>query len=111
MGFQGYSDSYSEKGENLLEVWKAARPDIVEVKEWHKRGHIKVRGVRCGKKACRACPHAFYAYFVDSWGKEKYLGVCDKNGQPRGKISTAKRTAKAEKTKRKIQKGKSAAKN
>lgn len=41
-------------------------------------GTIRIKKVRCGKKNCRKCPHAIYAYAQYRDGervKEKYIGV------------------------------------
>lgn len=41
-------------------------------------GSVRVKKVRCGKRACRCCPHASYAYLRYRDGdkiKEKYLGT------------------------------------
>ena len=49
-------------------------------------GSIKIKAVRCGKKNCHACPHAYYAYLIYYLlGKrvDKYLGKCDRYGRPK----------------------------
>jgi hypothetical protein len=83
MGFQGWGSARSKRGENLLKIWGQ------DIGRWH-RGHIKIKAVFCGKKHCKSCPHAYYAYFVDEYGKENYLGACDANGNPRQKGRPAK---------------------
>lgn len=41
-------------------------------------GTVRIKEVRCGKKNCKKCPHAIYAYAqyrVDKKVTEKYIGV------------------------------------
>lgn len=41
-------------------------------------GSVRIKVVFCGKKTCRTCPHAFYAYAQYREGKkvkEKYIGI------------------------------------
>lgn len=41
-------------------------------------GTVRLRKVKCGKKNCKKCPHAIYAYAQYREGKKiktKYLGV------------------------------------
>lgn len=41
-------------------------------------GTIRIKEVRCGKKNCKKCPHAIYAYAQYRVGKkvtEKYIGI------------------------------------
>ncbi len=77
MGYAGYNSSRSPRGEELMEKWG------LESTRYH-GGHVRIRGVKCGKKGCTKCPHTFYAYHVDGY-REKYLGVCDADGNPRKK--------------------------
>lgn len=43
-----------------------------------RRGTVRIREIRCGKKSCTKCPHKIYAYAQYRVGKkvtEKYIGV------------------------------------
>jgi len=43
-----------------------------------RKGSVRLKEVRCGKKNCKKCPHKIYAYARYRDGgtvKEKYLGV------------------------------------
>jgi hypothetical protein len=95
MDFRNYTSNLTQAGQHLLSLWER-RIQEVTGKEYVRRGHVKIRAVRCGKKGCRACPHAYYAYFVAFFPVssslyfrfkkiEKYLGVCDQFGNPRVK--------------------------
>ena len=42
-----------------------------------RRGTVRIKEVRCGKKSCTKCPHKIYAYAQYRVGKkvtEKYIG-------------------------------------
>jgi hypothetical protein len=80
MGYQGWGNKKSEKGEELFEIWQRERPDVIEAGE---SGHIKIKAIFCGKQNCSKCPHSFYAYYKTKYYTEKYLGKCDKRGLPR----------------------------
>ena len=46
--------------------------------------HMRVRPIFCGKKACKSCPHHYYAYKVWREGlrvREKNLWKSDARGQ------------------------------
>jgi hypothetical protein len=83
MGFEGWGFKRSDNGENLIKIWKIARQDVMKFFNEYGRGHIRIKAINCGKKACKSCPHNFYAYLVNRWGKEKYLGACNAKGEPR----------------------------
>lgn len=38
-------------------------------------GFVRIKNVRCGKKACRKCPHSRYAYWRAGKNIERYIGV------------------------------------
>lgn len=77
MGVGAFASNYTVKGLSLLRKYGIDPNDV-------DGGNIKIKAVGCGKVNCKTCPHAYYAYHRNRWG-EKYLGVCDKDGNPRKK--------------------------
>ncbi len=58
-----------EKGDAVL---------FVDSDGYIRRGSVRIKEVRCGKKNCSKCPHRIYAYARYRVGEkvtEKYLGV------------------------------------
>lgn len=56
----------------------------------------RYRPVKCGKRSCRSCPHAWYCYRVwraDGEAKETYLGVAERQGDPYERPRLRRRSA------------------
>lgn len=68
-------DEAKEQIQWLQPGYRVALPD----KEGRVRiGTVRIKKVRCGKKNCKKCPHAIYAYAQYRVGKkvtEKYIGI------------------------------------
>ena len=79
---------FPEFSQGVLSDYMKASDNEKAEKAWNltKEERLFIRAIKCNREACRACPHAYYAYARRGYGKQRkqrYLGPCNQIGLPR----------------------------